>query len=113
MLTPILASMLSLSSMLCGESFQARVLGVKTHVMLQHRNRALVSVSGFGFEESGVAKLVDDGLVFDDSFDEFLRSKRVKIIGIVERTPLHILIRVSLPFWGRMTVRLLREVNFG
>ena len=98
---------------LCSESFQASVLGVKTHITLQKRDLAVVCVSGFGFQENGVARLVNNELQFDDSFDAFLRSKRVKVLGILEHTSRHISIRVRIPFLGHMTVRLLRDVNFG
>ena len=96
----------------CGRSFGASVFGVKTHITLQRQDRATVSVTGFGFAESGVARLVDDELFFDDSFETFLRSKRIRILGIVERTTRYISVRVRVPLWGSFVVRLLEETDF-
>lgn len=94
-------------------TFRASTLGVHTNITLQPDDRAFVSVSAFGFKENGVARLANDELIFNDSFDTFLRSKRVRIHRVVERTPEHIAVSVSIPLWGKFTVRLLREADLG
>lgn len=106
----LLAASLLWSSKHLG-TFRATVLGVHTSVLLRQDDSALVSVSGLGFTKSGVAHLVGDDFRFDEAFDEFLRSRRVRILGLVDRTQKFIVIRVGLPLFGRITIRLSREVN--
>ena len=95
----------------CSGTFRATVLGVDTCVILQRDDSALVSVSGIGFAAKGVARLDGDNFCFDESFETFLRSRHIRILGIVDRSHDLIAIRVGIPLFGRITVRLPREAN--
>ena len=91
-------------------AFSTRVLGVTTRVVVARDDRASIRVHGMGIDQEGVAWLVDGGLTFDEPFQHFLSSYRVRIEGLVEHTCKHIVIRVRIPVWGQLHVRLLREV---
>ena len=92
-------------------TFSASVLGVRTRITLHMDDHAHVRVHGIGFKKEGIARVVGNSFLLDESFDAFLRGRHVNIERVVERTGDHIVVCVRVPMWGRFNVRLLRETN--